>query len=129
MATKFAEVEIGGLEQGEFMKRCEEQFAILQKEVLDHVEKMDNKDGKATGILVMKVAIQYENKGYRILTEAERRRPKKNHIGVSTAFVNQSQTGQMQLFAQASGTTSGNPRQSVLCTNDGKIVPPGDTKD
>ena len=122
MATQFTEVEINGLEQGRFLERCKEQFATLQGEVIAHVEKMDNKDGKATGILVMKVAIQYENKGYRILTEIERRRPKKSHIGVSTAFVNQSQTGQMQLFAPAVGTTSGNPKQGILCDDKGQVV-------
>ena len=123
MATQFAPVELGTIKQGEFVDECEKAFRRIQKGLIVHTEEFKR---SATAVLTSKITIKYdaEKEAFAIVTDIDEKLPKKPSK-VTTAFVSEDPaSGEVCLFSQAAGTTKGNPRQSLLCTEKGESLSP-----
>jgi len=120
MSTQFAPVELATIKQGNFTKQCEQAFSELQRTLIEHVEKFEV---SASAVLAMKVSVKYEREkqAYAIVTDIEQKQPK-NPSEVTNAFVAEDQTRGNCLWAPITGTTKGDPRQAVLCTDKGDAV-------
>ncbi len=117
---RYQEVELGTIEQGDFISKAEIEFSKLAKAMAKHVQdELPGGKGKAEGVLALKVKILYQDQSYKIVTEIDNKPPKKHLGGVSVAMVEESQTGQMCLFAQKAGSNSTHPKQAVLSRDDG----------
>ena len=105
--TQFAQVDLGNIEQGQFLGKCNEAFCELQRNFVAHVAKHGV---SASAELKIKVAVKYDGlkKSYAIVTDIEEKLPKKPAT-VTNAF---EQEG--ELWAPNPGSSKGNPRQMNL---------------
>ena len=124
MATKFKEVSLDNVEQGEFLKNCEKAFRELQQDILRHV-KTTRTNGLA--VLSIKVGIKSnvsENGGsYAIITSIDKIQPKKPAV-VTTALAPLNPADGECLFAAQSGTNADSPLQGQLCRENGNEIEP-----
>jgi hypothetical protein len=123
MATQFVPINLGLIKQGDFIDECEKAFRDAQVKLIKHVEQYGR---TAAAIVNAKISIKYdsEKESYAIVTDVDEKLPKAPPK-VTTAFVSEDPaTGQACLFGKASGTENDNPRQQLLCTQDGKTVDP-----
>jgi len=123
MATQFAPVEWGTIKQGEFAKECERAFRKLQKGLIEHVDKFGI---AAMAVLTTKISIKYdtEKEAFAIITDIDEKQPKipSNH-SVTSAFLSEDpESGEPCLFSQKAGTTTGNPRQALICDDKGHKI-------
>ena len=123
MATQFAPVEWGTIKQGDFAKECEKAFRKLQKGLIEHVEKFGL---AAAAVLTTKVTIRYDvdKEAFAIITDIDEKQPKipSNHT-VTSAFLSEDPVnGEQCLFSQKAGTSTGNPRQALICDEQGHMV-------
>jgi hypothetical protein len=123
MATQFAPVEWGTIKQGDFAKECEKAFRKLQKGLIGHVEKFGL---AAAAVLTTKVTIRYDvdKEAFAIITDIDEKQPKipSNHT-VTSAFLSEDpDSGEPCLFSQKAGTSTGNPRQALICDEQGHMV-------
>lgn len=125
MPTVFKELELGALEQGDFLSKAEVEFSRLAKAMVAHVKnELPGGNGKAEGVLSLKVKILYQDQSYKIVTDIENKPPKKRLGGVSVAMVETSEMGAQTLFAQSTGSNTTHPNQTVLCQDDGDDLKP-----
>jgi hypothetical protein len=120
---KYTEVQIDNIEQGNFLKNAEKAFAEIQESIIRFTK--ENKVD-ATATLTLKIGIE-SNKagGFMIMTDIDKKSPKKQNITVALAAEETLEGEQMRLFCQASGTNDGNPAQGLLATNDGTPIDQG----
>jgi len=121
MATQFAPVELGTIKQGEFIEECEKAFKRIQKSLISHINEFKR---NAQAVMNAKVTIKYdsEKEAFAIVTEVDEKLPKKPSK-VTTAFISEDPAnGEPCLFSQAAGTNTGNPRQSLLCSDKGDKI-------
>ncbi len=121
--SRYEEVELGTIEQGDFLSKADVEFSKLARAMVKHVQdELPGGKGKAEGTLALKVKIIYQDQSYKIVTDIENKPPKKHLGGVSVAMVEESQTGQPCLFAQAGGSSVTHPKQKILCNDDGSKI-------
>ena len=117
--TQFAPVLLDSIEQGKYVERCYKSFDELQHALVSFVEK---NDCNASTTLTMKITVKYDkaNKAYFIVTDIDKK-PPKQPAGVTTAFVAQDPDGKQGLWSQRYGTTDGDPKQQLLCNEEGDV--------
>jgi hypothetical protein len=123
--TTFKAVDLGKVEQGKFQIDCEKAFIKLQKEVIKHHEKHEI---EVSGKLTMTIEIKAKDGGYRLIGNIVEKLPTEPR-NITTAFAADTDEGDRCLFSAAGGTSTANPKQAVLCHDDGsKIEEPETTK-
>ena len=120
MATNFCQVDLAHIEEGDFIKECDEQFRDMQSKLINFVKTHD-RDSDAT--LVVKIKLQSNQKqSYFIITDIEQKLPRKP-VNITTALPQISPAdGEPCLFAQQTGTHEFDPHQLTLTTKDGRTV-------
>jgi hypothetical protein len=116
MATKFEEVNLGNIEQGNFMEAAEAAFKEVCSSLIAH-QATYGKDAAAK--LTLGVSIAGKNGAFVLTTDIAKALPKKPAV-MTTAMAERDVHGELCLFAQTGGTNKGpDPRQAVLCGDDG----------
>ena len=116
MATKFGQVELVNIEQGQFMKDAEQAFQDVTQQLIAHQKKY-GKD--AVCKLTLGVKITGSNGAFVITTDITKTLPKKPAV-MTTALAQANQLGEMCLFAQQGGTHAGAPNQMVFAKDNGE---------
>ena len=116
---KYSEVQIANIEQGNFLKNAEKAFVELQESIIQFVK--ENKQD-ATATLSMKIGIKSNKGGFIILTDIDKKPPKKQNVTVAMADTDTLEGNQMRLFCQTSGTNDGDPDQGLLTLEDGTPI-------
>lgn len=126
MADPFVELSLDQIEEGVFLEEANMELMRMQGALLKHIRKYgEDKTEGTTGELTMKVNLKLvAGGGFAITTKVTAKTPGRPD-GTSLAIPGESQTtGEEVLFTRPSGSTSGNPRQRVLATRDGRTVNP-----
>ncbi len=116
--TTFTPVDLGKVEQGKFQTDCEKAFVKLQKAVIQHHEKHEL---EVSGKLTMTIEIKAKDGGYRLIGNIVEKIPTEPR-NITTAFAADTDEGDRCLFSAAGGTSTTNPKQSVLCNEDGSEI-------
>ena len=120
MASKYIPLTINGIEQGEFLKKLEQQFIRISKGIVRFVE--SEKAEKASASLNVKIVMDYKESGYLVRTDIESKMPKKKVGGVSRAMIETGEDGELCLFAKATGSAKSHPKQEVMVDDDGAAI-------
>lgn len=131
MATKFRPATLAMVEEGRLLVEVESQFAAMQRRLCEYVQEHGDRAEGAKAKLILTVEVKAEHvspdepgdSSYSISTDIRASiptRPKR----ASTAIAGEDDDGTPRLFARASGTSEGEPRQLRLATEDGRVVDP-----
>lgn len=126
MADPFVELSLDQIEEGVFLDEANLELMRMQAALLKYIRKYgEDKAAGASGELTMKVNLKaVAGGGFAITTKVTTKTPGRPD-GTSLAIPGESQTtGEEVLFTRPSGSTTGNPRQRVLATRDGRTVNP-----
>ena len=120
MASRSIEIQLDKIEQGEFKNDCQAAIEELSRAFVEHIETYGK---SAAASLAMKVGLKYnsETKGIAIVTDITKTLPKKPS-GVTTAFIETAESGEKTLFTLISGSTDGDPKQQLLCSEKGGTI-------
>jgi hypothetical protein len=122
--AKFKSLELDGIEEGDFLQDMAHEFKDLQRRLIAFARQYPEKAEKVPAVLTIKIKMMCENADggtYSIKTGFKTDVPKRPEA-VSAAFAAEDEDGEQVLFVQASGSSTGNPRQKKLATRDGHRV-------
>ena len=116
MATKFEQVELVNIEQGQFIKDAEAAFADVTQQLITHQKKYGT---QSVCKLTLGIKVTGTNGAFVITTDITKTLPKKPAV-MTTAMAEVNGAGELCLFAQQGGTHTGAPNQQVLCKDTGE---------
>ena len=121
MSTNYEKVVLGNIEQGVFMADANDALAAIETALIEHVA-VHGKTKEAEAGIVMKVKIKHREGAYVIVTDIDKKLPKKPS-GVTAAMISDDPAdGHDTLFCQQGGTHQGNPNQAMLCQENGATL-------
>jgi len=125
VAQRFIPLEFSLIEQGRFEEAVNEQLRSIQSGLVEYVRKYGHSKTKgAKAELGLKIELKFEGRDendYSVKASLAKKVPIRPPV-VTTAMSDEEQDGTPALFVKCSGSTTDNPRQSVLCTDDGRTV-------
>ena len=122
--AKFKPLELEDIEEGDFLQDLRHEFKDLQRRLIAFARQYPEKAEKVPATLTVKLKAMCENadgKAYSLKVGFKTDMPKRPET-VSAAFAAEDDDGDEVLFVQASGSSTGNPRQLKLATRDGRTV-------
>jgi len=114
------------IEEGRFNRDANALFNQIQIEHGKFVEKYGEQAEGTVSELTLTVKLQCKNvedKLFAIQTTMKKKVPARP-AKLTSAIMDSNELNEPMLWGRKSGTTEGNPHQSVLCTQDGEIVEP-----
>ncbi len=127
MAKKMAPLEVGLIDEGQFLKELNEELMASIKELLGY-KKKHGKDLTigAKAILQARITLKLEETDdgmVSIRTDIKRQLPARPPR-VTTAMEDVEQDDTPTLFVRKTGSGADDPRQAVLTTKEGELVDP-----
>lgn len=123
---KFVPLEISGIDEGNFLDEANKALQQAQTGLIQFVRKYGEAANGAKAVVNIAITIQKEDKGddiYSIKATLQQKLPAVPP-SLTMAMETEKDNGEPSLFVRASGSTADDPRQGVLCTQDGRIVDP-----
>lgn len=127
MATTYKPLTVELLDEGRVLRALEAEFKTAQRALCIYADKHGDKSAKAKATVTLKLEIEVVNPDdggqFVVLAKIDSKAPARP-VKVTSAFGELDEEGRPSLFARASGSTEGDPRQMVLATEDGDLVDP-----
>jgi hypothetical protein len=126
MATKFAALTIGGIDEGRFEKEVNADMKALQSALVKYVKEYGAAAQKAKAKLTIEISLTCESTDDQLFSV---KATTKNVIpnrppSLTMAMAEDDDDDQPALFIRNSGSTKAHPKQGVLHTKDGRPVDP-----
>ena len=120
MYNQYVPLELGLIEQGRFMADAREQFAKVQKALIDYRREHGDKAKGAKATLNISVSLVCEKgEGVSLLAQNKVMLPQQPP-SVTMAIAPQAEDKETNaLFVSVSGSREDSPRQEVMCNDDG----------
>lgn len=120
--AKFLPVDISLIDEGRFLESGNRELAEVQKEAIAYARVYGDKAKGAKTELTMKISLECDNPeagSFRIKTSMRKSLPSPP-AKVTIGMADKTQDGMDTLFVRSLGSGKDNPRQGVLCSEDGK---------
>lgn len=126
MPKTFKPLTISGIEEGQLARDINAEFRDLQTRLCAYVHKWGDRAEGAKAELTIKVQIKAEDieDGVFAVKSSMSSKCPNRPTKVTTAISDENEDGQVVLFGRNSGTTTEDPRQGRICTDDGRTVDP-----
>jgi hypothetical protein len=121
---KLVPLELQHIEEGRFLDDVQTELADIQRTLIAFKDKHGENADKAKASMTIKIEASYLADGDMYIVTGELKkslpgRPKSSNV----ALASETTDDQPALFVRVSGADAADPRQSKLCTDDGREVP------
>jgi len=127
MGKQYKAMRLKDIDEGRFAAAIDEEIRETAKKHIAHVVKHGSQiTGKTRSKVTATLTIEYDGNAdgiYTLKGEIKNALPARPS-NVTRAFHEQEQDGEDTLLVRVSGSDSSNPRQTKLCTDDGKPIDP-----
>jgi hypothetical protein len=123
---KFIPLEFDGVDEGRFKGSVNLALAEVQNDLIKFVKKHKEKAKGAKAGVIINITLAKEDKGdgiFSIKATVQQKRPAVP-ASLTMAMETEKDDGESALFVRASGSGHDDPKQAVLCTQDGRTVDP-----
>lgn len=115
------------IEEGRFEQEVNQVLAKNQADLIEYVRKHGKEAAKgAKAVLQVNVILKFEGpemENFSVKGELKRQLPARPAV-TTLALADAKDDGEPSLFVRAAGSTADDPRQQVLCTEDGRTINP-----
>lgn len=122
--ARYVPLKFDGIEEGRFSDEVNKAFAEVQHNLIEYCKKHAAKARGAKAGIVVKIVIAKDEKGediFSIKASVQQNRPAVP-ASLTLAIHSENDLGQSGLFVRGSGSTHDDPKQTVMSTQDGKLV-------
>lgn len=122
----FKPLTVARIDEGRVLSALEVEFNRAQRQLCAYAEKFGDKAKKAKATIELRLEVEVVNPDdghFDVFAHVKSKQPARP-VKVTSAFGSTDDQGALALFARASGSTDGNPRQHVFATEDGELVDP-----
>lgn len=120
-------LDLQSIEEGRFMRLANDDLHTLQDKLVNFIEQYKERAEKATATMTITVALKcvdVESFSFGVKASTKLSLPQRpSSITMATAVADD-ETGQPTLYIRKSGSSSSDPRQGKLCTDDGERIDP-----
>jgi len=117
MTTKFKELDLDLIQQGEILEQFNKQFAKVQDQVVKHIEKYGDGAAGATAAITLKIELkvaEITSKTIALLPEIKLTSPPVMPKKKTFAMGGDTQDGRKGLFVGVTGSHEDSPNQAIL---------------
>lgn len=124
MSKEFCPLSLDLIDEGRFMEQAGKDLAELQAYLSTYCQEHGDKAKGGRAKLTIEVTLVCEDPEQDLFSikALVRKTLPSRPPSVTAAIGNENQLGEQCLFVRTSGSTEDNPRQSILCTKDGRAV-------